>query len=63
MKEHEPGPGCKCLAHHATLLRKELTWREQEFQGSRVFVLLIVKAQLNPAACLNVPWLDGTFLW
>lgn len=37
MKESEPGPGWECLAHHAVLLRKEQTCREQEFQGSRVF--------------------------
>lgn len=39
------------LTHHVVLPRKEQTWRAQEFQGSRVFVLLIVKVQLN-SACL-----------
>lgn len=39
------------LAHHVMLLRKEQTWRVQEFQGSCVFVLLIVKVQLN-STCL-----------
>lgn len=63
MKEPEPGPGWECLAHHAMLLRKEQTCREQEFQGSRVFVLLIMKAQLSSAACLNIPCLDSACLW